>query len=65
MKKKTRVAIIKKTKTKNNRMKTTKNEVAKKKKKEKHAMEFTFGAQVGVEALSSDLHMARAREIPY
>jgi len=32
---------------------------------EKYAMELTFGAQVGVEALSSDLHMARTREVPY
>ncbi len=35
------------------------------KKMEKYAMELTFGSQVGVEALSSDLHMARTREVPY
>jgi len=31
----------------------------------KYAMELTFSAQVGVEVRSSNLHMARAREIPY
>jgi hypothetical protein len=34
------------------------------KKMEKYAMEFTFGAPIGVEAPSSDLHMARTREVP-
>ncbi len=34
------------------------------KKMEKYAMEFTFGALVGVEASSSNLHMARTREVP-
>ncbi len=31
----------------------------------KYAKEFTFAVQVGVEASSSNLHMARAREVPY
>ncbi len=31
----------------------------------KYAKEITFSAQVGVKVLSSNLHMARAREVPY
>jgi len=34
-------------------------------RKWKNMLEFIFGAQVGVEVLSSDLHMARTREVPY
>jgi hypothetical protein len=49
--------------------KTTKNEATTKinkiLKNGKYAKELTFGAQVSVKALSFDLHMARAREIPY
>jgi hypothetical protein len=47
-------------------MKTTNQKQPKKfKKMGKYAMELTFGAQVGVEALTFDLDMARTREIPY
>jgi hypothetical protein len=47
--------------------KTTKNETATKKplRKWKNMLEFIFGAQVGVKVLSSNLHMARTREVPY
>ncbi len=48
---------------------TTKNKTATKInnffKNEKYAKELTFGAQVGVKAPSSDLHMARVGEVPY
>jgi hypothetical protein len=37
----------------------------KKKLNGKYAMELTFEAQVGVKAPCSNLHMARAREVPY
>jgi hypothetical protein len=48
---------------------TTKNEAATKtnqnKNLEKYAMEFTCGVQISVKASSSNLHMARVREVPY
>ncbi len=60
------------TKPKNNKMKTIEWKLQKMKlqffknsKNGKYAMELTFSAQVGVEVRSSNLHMARAREIPY
>jgi len=37
----------------------------KKSKTKKYAKEFTFGAQIRVKAPSFDLHMTRAKEVPY
>lgn len=48
--------------------KTTKKEKQQHQKKSKYVKyvkKLTFGAQVGVEVLNFDLHMARARELPY
>jgi hypothetical protein len=50
-----------------NRTKTTKkqNNPKTKSKNGKYAKKLTFGAQVGVEVRNFNLHMVRAREIPY
>lgn len=52
-------------KTTNQKQQKTKLQPKNIKKMEKYAMKPTFGAQVGVEVLSSNLDMARTREVPY